>query len=399
MSEDIEQPEELSFAELLAGTSMGKGRLKPGERLRAPIVKITPEWIFIDLGEKNEGYLDRKEFLDEQGELTVQEGDEITAYFLRSSRSEKLFTTRISSAAAGQQFLEDAWHNGIPVEGLVEKEIKGGFEIKLGGVMRGFCPYSQMTLRRTDDPGAFVGRRLVFNISEYKESGRNIILSRRSILQEEQEARKAELRGSLQVGSTIRGTIAAIHKFGVFVDLGGIQGLIPLSEMDWDRSRQAEELFTIGQEVSAVILNADWEKDRITLSAKAAVSDPWDQAVERYPTGSFHTGKVARLADFGAFVTLEPGVDGLIHISKMGRGKKINHPREALKEGQLVEVQVEKLELPQKRISLMLAEFVNKDAEERELPEKYRQDSAKTMGTLGDLFQLKKNQPPGGRKR
>ncbi|MDI6726820.1 MAG: S1 RNA-binding domain-containing protein, partial [Smithellaceae bacterium] len=348
MSEDIEQPEEMSFAELLAETSMGKGRLKPGERIQAPIVKITPEWIFIDLGEKNEGYLDRKEFLDEQGELTVREGDPITAYFLRSSRSEKLFTTKISSAAAGQQFLEDAWHNGIPVEGLVEKETKGGFEVKLGGVMRGFCPYSQMTLRRTDDPGAFIGQRLIFNISEYKENGRNIILSRRSILLEEQEARKEELRSSLQAGSTVRGIITAIHKFGVFVDLGGIQGLIPASEIDWDRSKEAGELFTIGQEVSAVIMNIDWEKDRISLSVKATVPDPWDQAPERYLTGSFHTGSVARLADFGAFVTLEPGVDGLIHISKMGRGKKINHPREVLKEGQLVEVQVEKLEFSQK---------------------------------------------------
>ncbi len=399
MSEENRENEEMSFAELLAETSVGKGWLKPGDRLQAPVVKITPEWVFIDLGEKNEGYLDRKEFLNELDEMTINEGDIITAYFVKSSHSEKLFTTRITSSAAGKQFLEDAWQNAIPVEAVVEKEIKGGFEVKLGGTMRGFCPYSQMTLRRSEDPASFIGQRLVFNIIEYKENGRNIILSRRAILEEEQRAKKEGLRETLQPGQTVRGAVTAIHKFGVFVDLDGIQGLIPASEMDWDRTRGTEELFTLGQEVTAMIMGIDWEKDKITLSVKAASPDPWTLLEERYPLGSTQLGKVVRLADFGAFVTLEPGVDGLIHISKLGRGKKVKHPREALKEGQAVEVQVEKIEAAQRRISLALVELVKQEQDEKELPEKYRGEGSKTMGTLGDLFQLKKDQPLGQKKR
>lgn len=399
MSEDNNQPEEISFAELLAETSVGKGWLKPGDRLLAPVVKITPEWVFIDLGEKNEGYLDRKEFINEQGELTLSEGDLITAYFVKSSHSEKLFTTRITSTAAGKQFLESAWQNAIPVEATVEKEVKGGFEVKLGGDMRGFCPYSQMSLRRTDDPGSFVGQRLIFHVIEYKENGRNIILSRRAILEEEQETRKEGLRVTLQVGQTVTGTVTALHKFGVFVDLGGVQGLIPASEMDWDRSRGTEDLFTVGQVVAAVIMNIDWEKDKITLSARATTPDPWTEVEERYPIGSSQVGKVARLAEFGTFVTLEAGVDGLIHISKLGRGKKIKHPREALKEGQAVEVQVEKIEASQRRISLALVELLKQELDEKELPEKYRGNASKTMGTLGDLFGLRKDQPRETRRR
>ncbi len=398
MSEENIQ-EEMSFAELLAETSVGKGWLKPGDRLQAPVVKITPEWVFIDLGEKNEGYLDRKEFLNEQGEMTLNEGDLITAYFVKSSHSEKLFTTRITSAAAGKQFLEAAWQNAIPVEATVEREMKGGFEVKLAGTMRGFCPYSQMTLRRSEDPASFIGQRLIFNIIEYKENGRNIILSRRAILEEELATKKELLWETIQVGQTVKGTVMSIHKFGVFVDLGGIQGLIPASEMDWDRSRSTEDLFTIGQEVTAAIMVIDREKDKITLSAKALSPDPWMLLEERYPIGLSLTGKVVRLTDFGAFVNLEPGLDGLIHISRLGQGKKIKHPREVLKEGQAVDVQVEKIEAAQRRISLALVDLATQELDERDLPEKYHGEGSKTMGTLGDLFQLKKNRPLALSKR
>ncbi len=398
MSEENIQ-EEMSFAELLAETSVGKGWLKPGDRLQAPVVKITPEWVFIDLGEKNEGYLDRKEFLNEQGEMTLNEGDLITAYFVKSSHSEKLFTTRITSAAAGKQFLEAAWQNAIPVEATVEREMKGGFEVKLAGTMRGFCPYSQMTLRRSEDPASFIGQRLIFNIIEYKENGRNIILSRRAILEEELATKKELLWETIQVGQTVKGTVMSIHKFGVFVDLGGIQGLIPASEMDWDRSRSTEDLFTIGQEVTAAIMVIDREKDKITLSAKALSPDPWMLLEERYPIGLSLTGKVVRLTDFGAFVNLEPGLDGLIHISRLGQGKKIKHPREVLKEGQAVDVQVEKIEAAQRRISLALVDLATQELDERDLPEKYHGEGSKTMGTLGDLFQLKNNRPLALSKR
>ena len=178
--------EEKSFAELFEASEPDLGRLKPGQRVEAMIVKITPEWVFIDVGGKHEGHLDRKEFVDAEGNLTVKEGDTIRAYFLSSQHNEKLFTTKIGAGDAGRAFLEDAWKSGIPVEGVVEREVKGGFEVKVAGDTRGFCPFSQMGLFRIATPADWVGQRLAFKILEFGERGRNVVLSHRAILEGEQ---------------------------------------------------------------------------------------------------------------------------------------------------------------------------------------------------------------------
>jgi len=185
-----EQTDDKSFAELLAENEPEMDRMKPGQRVEAVIVKITPEWIFLDIGGKHEGHLDRKEMLDEAGNLKVKEGDTVRAYFLSSRQNEKLFTTKLSKGDAGRALLEDAWKSGIPVEGIVEKEIKGGFEVKIAGIARGFCPFSQMSITRVANAADFVGKRLNFIILEYNERGRNVILSRRPILEEELKAKR-----------------------------------------------------------------------------------------------------------------------------------------------------------------------------------------------------------------
>ena len=181
MNELNDQNEEKSFAELLEESGVGRDYLRPGQKVEAVIVKITPEWIFLALGGKSEGYLDRRELQDEEGNLTVKEGDRISAYFLSSRHNEKLFTTKVGGGEAGQSFLEEAYQNGIPVEGLVENEIKGGYEIKVAGNTRGFCPYSQMGLQKTDDPQGYIGKKITFRIVEYGEKGRKLILSSRAI--------------------------------------------------------------------------------------------------------------------------------------------------------------------------------------------------------------------------
>ena len=176
--------DEKSFAELLDEAGIKSDYLRPGQKVEAVIVKITHEWIFLALGGKSEGYLDRRELQDEEGNLSVKEGDRISAYFLSSRHNEKLLTTKVGSGEAGQAFLEEAYQNGIPVEGLVEKEIKGGFEIKAVGNNRGFCPYSQMGLQKVDDAQTYIGRKLTFRILEYGERGRKFVLSSRAILEE-----------------------------------------------------------------------------------------------------------------------------------------------------------------------------------------------------------------------
>lgn len=385
-----------SFAELFERSEKRSRWIEPGQKMTAQVLKVSAEWIFIDVGQKGEGVVDRKEFLDLDGNVTVREGDAITVYFLSSSHGEMRFTSRIGagSGGGGNTQLEDAWKSGVPVEGVVEKEIKGGFEIKLGGSARAFCPYSQIALRRLDDPASLIGTRLPFRITDYAENGRNIVVSRRTLLEEEQQRLKEAAHATLEVGMTVTGTVLSLQDFGAFVDIGGLEGLIPVSEIGWTRVKHVSEVLSVGQQVKVVVKSIDREKDRIALSLKDTLADPWDAAVQQFPDGSFHTGCVSRLAPFGAFVTLAPGIDGLIHISKLGGGKRINHPREVIKEGDSVEVKIEGCDRSARRISLSLAGVARAAEEEEATLEEFRRQSAdapKGMGTLGDLLQARLN--------
>jgi small subunit ribosomal protein S1 len=394
MEENIQRMEEeggeKSFAELLDESGTDQGWLKPGQRVEAMIVKITPEWVFIDVGGKHEGYLDRREFIDADGNVTVKEGETVRAYFLSSQHNEKLFSTKISSGEAGRTFLADAAHSGIPVEGMVEKEVKGGFEVRVAGDFRAFCPFSQMGLFRVATPADWIGKRLSFRIIEYGERGRNVVVSHRALLEEEQAKQKEALKETLREGMTVKGTVVSLQKFGAFVDLGGIQGLIPISEIAWEHVGDIAEKLAVGQEVEAAILRLDWEQDRISLSLRSNLPDPWERVETEFPEGSSFTGTVARLTKFGAFVTLIPGVDGLIHISRLGRGKRITHPSEVMTEGQTVEVKIEKIDRAAKRISLTpVGDAEEETAEELEDFQKYVGKAPGSFGSLGDALQKK----------
>lgn len=387
-----EENEGQSFAELFEQSAKQSTWLEPGQKITARVLKVSAEWIFIDTGQKGEGVIDRKEFLDLDGNVTVKEGDTIAAYFLSSNHGEMRFTTRLGGGATGSAQLEDAWRSGVPVEGLVEKEIKGGYEIKLGGTARAFCPFSQIALRRVDNPESLIGTRLAFRITDYTENGRNIVVSRRALLEEEQRRLREEAQAGISEGMTVTGTVTSLQDFGAFVDIGGLEGLIPISEIGWTRVNDVREVLNIGQTLQVVIKSIDREKERISLSLKDTLSDPWEQVLERYPEGSFHTGRVSRLAPFGAFVTLGDGVDGLIHISKLGAGKRINNPREALREGEAVEVKVESVNPEERRISLALAGVARAAEEEEETLAEFRRqadEAPKGLGTLGELLQTR----------
>lgn len=386
---ELNNEDEKSFAELLNESFVGQGRLRPGEKVQAHIVTITPEWIFIDLGSKSEGYIARQELVDEDGELTVKEGDTVDAYFLSSRNNERLFTTKIGKGEAGRAHLEEAYRSGIPIEGYVEKEIKGGFEIKVAGSVKGFCPFSQMGLRRVEDSGEYVGRHLTFKIIEYAERGRKIIFSNRVIREEELRKEKEALKETLNEGMTVRGKVASLRNFGAFVDLGAVQGLIPMSEIQWGRVENIEDVLTVGQEVELIIIAIDWNANRITLSLKRTLANPWDGVDNKYREGSRHQGKISRLTKFGAFVELEPGVDGLIHISKLGNGKRINHPSDVVAVGDELTVEVGKVDGDNKRISLVGVQTSQK--EEKDGNEDYSQFVEKSPTSLGKFGDLLKN--------
>ena len=262
----------------------------------------------------------------QEGNLSVKEGDIIEAYFLSTANQELRFTTRITGGDAGRHYLEEAWENGIPVEGLVEKEIKGGFEIKIAGELRGFCPYSQMGLQRAGNPGDLVGQHLPFRITQYGEKGRNIVVSHRSILEEERQQQRETLKGSLREGMTVTGTISSIRSFGAFVKVDCIEGLIPISEIGWDRVEDISERLAVGQEVEVVAMKLDWEKDRLSFSLKQTLPDPWDSVEKDFPEGSRHRGTVVRLTDFGAFVSLAPAWTVLSISPNWERGRESTIP-------------------------------------------------------------------------
>jgi len=398
--------EEKSFAELLdQDFAAAQTRLIPGQKVEAVVVRIGKEWIFVDLGAKSEGCIARNELVDKDGNLTVQEGDKVEVFFLSERNNEQRFTTRVSGADA-RNHLMDAYQSGIPVEGTVDQEIKGGFSVKIAGKIRAFCPYSQMSLRRVDDTEQYIGEQFTFKISEYKENGRNIIVSRRAILEEEREQKKEELRETLEKGMTVRGTITSIRNFGAFLDIGGLEGLIPVSEICWGRVDDIHEKLEVGQEVSATVMKLDWENDRISFSLKETLPNPWDAVAGKYAEGSSHVGKVVRLLDFGAFVELEPGIDGLIHISRLGAGRRINHPREVVQLGETVEVRIDSVDTEKKRLSLSIpvpagggkgkddavkTAQAKEDDEQRQEYKRHleKADSKGSMGTLGDLLKKK----------
>ena len=386
-----------SFADLFKEDTITDKSLSPGQKVLATVVDVSQDSIFLDVGGKSEGFMDRKELEDDTGTVSVKTGDTLEVYLLSTAKNEMLFTTKIGGGSSSRAHLEEAYRSNIPLEGLVKKEIKGGFEITVAGNVRTFCPYSQMDLKRITDPEKYIGQHMLFKITQFAEDGRNIVLSRRIILEEEREKKLEDLKEELQEGMTVRGKIASIKNFGAFVDIDGIEGLIPISEIGWSRTENIHDVLSEGQDVEVVILKLDWENERFSFSLKQALPDPWLDIAQKFPVGSFHTGKIVRLAKFGAFVNLAAGIDGLIHISKIAGGRRINHPKEVVEEGQTVDVKIEDIDQVQNRISLSLAgEMAEEETTDKE-KEDVRQymaiqektDAGESLGTLGEILKAK----------
>jgi len=392
-AEDPGEPEEESFGELLEKSFVPPTRYEPGRQVAARVVKVTPEWVFLDLGRKGEGVLAAKELQDDAGAVTVKEGDTVSAYFVSSDGSEMLFTTRVAGGAAGTAQLEEASRTGIPVDGLAVKEIKGGYEVRLAGGARAFCPHSQMGLPRSGGPEEHVGKHASFRITKYGEKGKNIVVSNRVLLEEEEERKSRELMATLKEGMVVKGTVTAVREFGAFVSIGPIEGLIPVSEIGWERVEDVGSVLSVGREVEVAITRLDWPNRRFSFSLKKTLADPWETAADRFAAGSIHIGKVARLTAFGAFVSLGGGVDGLLHISKLGGGKRIRSAGEVLRAGQEIEVKVDSVDSVKRRVALSLpsAEGAGSPEEETEDYSKYVEPSPEppAIGSLGEALKAK----------
>jgi small subunit ribosomal protein S1 len=294
--------------------SIGARRLEKGQTVEGRVVAIGPEVAFVDVGGKGEAVIGIDQLKDETGAMEVAVGDRIQAVVV-STEGGLTLSRRLARGAATDRQLEDAFEAGLAVEGRVESVVKGGYELRIGR-QRGFCPMSQIDIGRTTDPAEHVGRVYAFRILEYKEGGRNLVVSRRALLEEEQQARAAELRRSIVPGAVMTGRVISVREFGAFVDLGaGVQGLLHVSEMGWSRVSNTQEVVKAGDEITVKVLRVDEDQQRIALGLKQLTADPWTTVPTTYEVGQVRTGRVTRLAQFGAFVELEPGVEGLAHAS------------------------------------------------------------------------------------
>ncbi len=351
------------FAELLNRSFTETESLTPGQQIETDIVSIAGDTVFLELNGKTEGVLDRAELADKDGNIQVEVGDRIKVFFLYAKSGEMHFTTRISgdkAGEAGNAVLQTAFESSIPVEGLVEKEIKGGFDIRIGEA-RAFCPYSQMGLKRVENAAEWIGKNLTFKITEFSENGRNILVSNRTVLEEEHDKKIAVLKKTLHVDMVVKGFVKEIRDFGAFVDIDGIQALLPVSEISRERVEDINSVLKVGSGIEASILSIDWKRERISLSMKALLADPWDEIEAKYSKGSKYTGTVARVTSFGAFVTLEPGLDGLVHISELRGDSSDSAPADKLKTGQKITVLIKDIDKEKKRLSLKPASTIQED--------------------------------------
>ncbi len=361
-----EVPEHESFGEMFEKQVKDGGlptRKMPrvGEKVRGKIFQLGAETAFVTIG-KLEAMIDLDELKDDEGILRQGVGDEIEAHVTETGAKGILLSRRLSKDAASLSMLAEAKLSGMPVEGIVLGVNKGGLEVAVGDV-RAFCPMSQADVRprKAEEFQELIGQRFTFRVTEVKE--RNVVLSRRALLEEELKVKAAELRKTLEVGKVVKGRVVSVQNFGAFVDLGGLEGLVPVSELSHTRIGHPSEVVKVGDELEVEIIRMEAaepnspdkskRKERITLSLRKLLDDPFKKALETFKEGMIVKGKVARLTQFGAFVELTPGVDGLIHISALS-DRRIAHPRDVVRVGDEVEVKIEKVDADEKRMGLRL---------------------------------------------
>ena len=359
--------EKVSFAELFESASETPGRkLFPGERISGRVVKISKDTVFFDLGRKSEGIAGITEFFDKDGSLTIKEGDSVEMRVASIRDGIHLTKGMKVKGADALDILRDAKENLIPVEGRISKVIKGGFEVDFSGI-RAFCPISQIDLSFCEKPEDHVGARYPFRIREIKERGKNIVVSRRVLLEEEQEKKSKETLAMLKPDLECEGKVTRLMDFGAFVDIGGIEGMVHISEISHARISHPSEILKAGQQVKIKVMKIESDKEgrpKISLSIKALEPDSWEKGLG-FQEGEIIHGKVSRLTDFGAFVEVAPGVDGLVHISEISYDR-ISHPGKLLHVGDSVDVLVMGMDREAHRISLSIKEAAIKKGVEGE---------------------------------
>ncbi len=399
--DDQPAPEE-DFAALFAASetkdTKAERRVRAGDNVRGRVIALGAETAFVAIGGKAEAVISLAEFRNpDTGEITIAVGDQLDATVTDDGSRSGSIVLKKTFGRGGHVpgELEQALAHGIAVEGTVSGQNKGGFDVQVLG-LRAFCPASQIDLRRRD-PAEYVGQKLRFRVTKIEGNGRNIVVSRRALLEEE-SAKLAETTWErLQVGVTVSGTVTSVRDFGAFVDLGGVEGLIHVSELGYGRSQHPSDVVKVGETVETQVVKIEPDpktgQKRVGLSLRALATDPWTTVASTLPVGSTVRGKVRKLEAFGAFVEIAPGIDGLVHVSRIVADRRISHPKQAIAVGDEVDVTILSIEPEQRRIALSMVEGARREHEAAEHAE--RQDEAaalakanhpRGLGTFGELL-------------
>jgi small subunit ribosomal protein S1 len=375
--------DEDDFAALFAASQQAK-RLATGETVDGVIVAIGPEVALVDVGAKGEASLAVDELRNEDGDVEARVGDRIQATIVSMSGGIVL-SRRLQRGAATRRQIENAFRAGLPVEGKVESQVKGGYSVTMAR-QRAFCPQSQIDVVRDADPASHLGQVYGFRIIEFAEDGRKFVVSRRALLEEEQKQRADEVRRSLVPDAAVTGRVVSVRDFGAFVDLGaGVQGLLHVSEMGWSRVNDPSQMLKPGDEITVKVLRIESKngEDKIALGLKQLTDDPWSSVHGKYPVGQVVRGLVTRIAEFGVFVELEPGVVGLLPAAESGVAKGADL-RKAFPAGSRVDVIVLEVDMPGRRLRFSI-KAIHDEAEKADVRDYVARADAAGSASLGSL--------------
>jgi len=361
------QPKEddMEFKELY---EQSLNQLQYGDVARGKVVQIKDDMVMVDVGWKTEGFIPIGELKDAQGNIHISVGDDIEVFIDKRDSDGNLILSKNKAAKLKVwDEIKNVCENNISIKGTVVEKVKGGLSVDIGIIA--FLPGSQVDTRPIKDLDKFVGKTLDFKVLKYDRKRSNVVLSRRPIVASERETEKKDILSSIQEGNVVEGVIKNITDYGIFIDLGGIDGLLHVTDISWGRIAKPAESFHKGEKITVRVLSFDHEKERVSLGLKQLTDNPWEQIIEKYPVGSIVEGKVVNLTDYGVFVELEPGVEGLVHISEMYWTREIKHPSKVLNIGETIKIVVLEVNPESKRISLSLKQTASNPWEK--LKEKY----------------------------
>ena len=348
-----------SFAALFEAQMAGGDLGREGEIVQGTVVKVHRDQVVVDIGGKSEGVISLSEFADATGQVEVKPGDKVDVFIEARENDDGLVTLSKEKADKMKVWdeISSACERDELIEGTISQRVKGGLSVTIRGGVKAFLPGSQVDLRPIRNFDKLIGQTYQFKVIKFNKKRGNIVLSRRVLLEKERDEMKASTLANLEEGKVVKGVIKNITEYGAFVDLGGIDGLLHITDMSWGRVNHPSELFQVGDEVTVKVLKYNPETERVSLGLKQTQDDPWHHAEEAYPPGKRVRGKVMSIADYGAFIELEPGVEGLVHVSEMSWTRKVKKPQQILEVGQEIECQVLEVDAKAKRISLGLKQL------------------------------------------